>query len=73
MTNTSILRRRLRDALEELSDTIDNLANLLDTFDAGEKEAYRFEYSTVIKTNDNGDSKSNDDGGSKSLTDVVDK
>lgn len=65
MTETVLLRRRLREALEELSDTIDNLVNLLDTFEAAEKEAYGFEYSAVVKTDDIGDSKQTTDGPQK--------
>jgi hypothetical protein len=40
MTDTAIMRRKLREALEELSDTVDDLVNMLDSFDAAEQETY---------------------------------
>ena len=42
MTDTAIMRRKLREALEELSETVDDLVNMLDSFDAAEEEAYGF-------------------------------
>lgn len=58
MTDTAIMRRQLRDALEELSDTIDNLVSLLDSFDAAEAEAYGFAFTSAVKADKNGDSES---------------
>jgi predicted O-methyltransferase YrrM len=44
MTNTEGMRQQLREALEELTDTISNLVNLLDSFEAAEEDSFDFAY-----------------------------
>ena len=53
MNDTVIFRRQLRAALEELADTINNLVNLLDSFDAASEDDFNITYASVVKVDGN--------------------
>jgi|HubBroStandDraft_6_1064221.scaffolds.fasta_scaffold4988029_1 hypothetical protein len=56
MSDTAVLRSELRAALEELSDTINNLLNLLDSFDAAEAEDFGIAWAGDVEKENTADS-----------------